>query len=587
MSQTRYLEFDSTYRNRKLYPLQSDFIIEMSQSGRQDEITALDPVSDASPILIWNNNFIDGLVGQHYISGLTVTSVVPSSMGNTVFQIQGLNLKQTRNFYVGAVLARDTGGAYPPATTVTTRRIIDYQPLNTTNALVTLDAPLPDSIVGLGGFYIQDPTPLPTNTANTITKFFIPNSNQCLSTTERTQQYGTGGDNFYINYYVMNTDTGDYRLITAFDIVNRLATLSSPTPTDWIAPGNVYNFVIRKALPIEGLYGVYPGIIYATTKAVQLIPTASPVPTDQYTGDFIRINPIPGVVSPYDITTVGPYNTTLPPNYSTLNCQTEERRIQRYVYGTGVIQNIAGNVISLGAIASSGTEYVGTLISNISAAPGVPPNYRYPTVTIIAYNNITKEATTDLPLGAAIGDNWLIRTCVLSSAFSVAPNPEQLYEIEGFSRDNYNPFFYSGTLVNMNEAMYEIELINLILPNTLLASSRGGRAIFYPYLYVELQQISASSTTNRNVIYSNNPNSYRMLFRAVVDDTPLPVTSPFIKIDSDSMTHVISFKPSDAFRVAIFHANGEPFRTVFEEKFSPTTSNPMNQISACFSFKKM
>jgi hypothetical protein len=586
---TRYLEFDSNYRNRKLYPDPSNFVIEISQSGQLSKTTAADPVSDSSPVLIWNNNFIQGTTPQNFISGITVSPVTsPSNTGNTIFKVTGTNLKQVRNFYVGAYLVRDSTGANPPVAPITSRRIIEYNPLNTSTAMITLECPLPDSLTGLTGFVIYNPTPLPTDTPNTLIKFYIPGSNDSLSVNQKTQNYGFGGDNYYINYYVMNTDTGTFRKIIGYDFVTRLATLDSPTPggEDWSS--NTYalsNFVIRKVIPLEYSTILSPStILYASANMVQLQYNPN-ISTETYNGDFIRINPAVNAPSPYDITTTPPYNAGVPAT----NCQTEERKIQKYVYGYGSIQSVAGTTVNLGSAATNLSEvYEGMFITNLSAAVSPPPSFPYPTATIVSYNPITKVAVLSSPIFTAIGEQWLIRTCVVTPSFSIAPCVGNLYEIEQFTRDNFNPFVYTGSLVSSQEAVcYEVELLNLILPNFLLSSSRGGRAIFYPYLYVELQQISSSTTTNRNIIYSNNPNSYRMLFRAVVDDTPMPIISPFIKIDGDGMVHTIKFKPNDSFLFAVYHSNGELFKVALQDKFSPSATNPLAQISACFSFKRV
>lgn len=618
MSSTRYLEFDSTYRDRNLYPSPANFIIQMSQSGQGDKLTAIDPVSDASPILYWNNNFIEGTGAQNYIAGLTVDPAIPNQ-GNTVFLLKGdsslplsLNknnaLKQVRNFYVGADLCYQgslTGATgskelyvVPP---VTVRRIIDYQPLcdipnSYSAAMVTLDCPLPDSLVGYTGFYIENPTPIPTDTGygtdlSTI-KFYIPGSNQCLQSTERTQNYGFGGDNYYINYYVMNTDTGTYRKIVGFDALTRLATLDSPTPSgeDWSSSAYALsNFVIRKTIPQESSFGSGSPIGFATETMVQLV-DLSPYapPTNTYNGDFLRISPQVEAPTPYNITTSPPYSAAVAAAFPK-NCQTEERRIQKYVYGRGIVLSGSGAPTTTVRLDSFSRDYIGAFISDLNITPVNPTDYLYPaTAKITGYDEKTDEIKTDVPINWTTGDNWLIRTCILSSPFSVVPNPENLYEIELFSRDNYNPFIYTGSLVSSQEVVcYEVELLNLILPNAVLASGRGGRPIFYPYLYVELQQISSGGSANRNIIYSNNPHSYRMLFRAVVDDTPIPAISPFIKIDGDGMVHTIKFKPNDAFRFAVYHADGELFKTGFQEQFGPTAPNPLVQISACFAFKRV
>ena len=49
----RYLEIDSTYRNREQYPLPSDFSVFISQSGTRDVNQARDPVSSSAPIKEW------------------------------------------------------------------------------------------------------------------------------------------------------------------------------------------------------------------------------------------------------------------------------------------------------------------------------------------------------------------------------------------------------------------------------------------------------------------------------------------------------------------------------------------------------
>jgi hypothetical protein len=170
----------------------------------------------------------------------------------------------------------------------------------------------------------------------------------------------------------------------------------------------------------------------------------------------------------------------------------------------------------------------------------------------------------------------------------IGPGIYPTYEIEQFSRENCNPFTYTGSTVSsQQEVCYEIELMNLVLPNTLLVSGRGGRAIFYPYLYVELQQVASSNSHQRGIMYSNNPNAYRMLFRALVNDTATPATSPFIKIDGDGMTHAVKFKPNDSFKLGVYHGNGTLFETSLQDTTPPTQPNPMAQISACFSFKRM
>ena len=125
--------------------------------------------------------------------------------------------------------------------------------------------------------------------------------------------------------------------------------------------------------------------------------------------------------------------------------------------------------------------------------------------------------------------------------------------------------------------------MNLVLPNRILSS--GGKIAFYPYVYVELQNVSTSCTPN--IIYSNNPNSTRRLFRAIISDISNPDSTPFIKISGNGMVQTIKFKPNDSFKFGVYLPNGEILNTLFPELLSPSTPNPFIQISALFSLKRL
>jgi hypothetical protein len=601
MSAARYIEFDSTYRNRTLYELPSDFTVQMAQTGSASKLAAQDPVSEASPVLVWNNTLVEYSgppplpisVPANIISNITAsdTSAVPFTQGSVTFEIvtqEGNPLRQVRNFYVGSCLSINPGGGG-----VVSRRIIEYLPLATYKALITLDSPFPDSYMGLTTFYIINPTPFPTNAAGeNVVKTWIPGSNDCVSANQQTQTYGLGGDNYYIGYYIMNLSSGQSFRITAFDAPTRLATLDGKPTTDWSAmsDGKPVNFVIRKELPLENGSGVGSAIVALFGNRLQLANSSNSRPTGTYDGDFLRINPAIGSSSPYDITTDSGYEAKVVTTYPT-NCQNQERQIKRYVYGQGTVIIVSGVNLVLDSSASSvDGAYTNSILTINQGGDDADPSFPRQSYSAVvsSYTGSTRTAVLATPVTVAPGNTWYIKTATLTSPFEPAPVRGNLYEIEAFSRDNYNPFIYTGSMVSSQESVcYEVELLNLIIPNSLLASGRGGRPIYYPYLYVMFQPVSSDTSANKNVIYSNNPNSYGMLYRAVVDDTPIPAISPFIKIDGDGMVHVIKFKPNTSFRFGVFHADGEPFRTVFEDHYSPTAPNPLAQISACFAFKRV
>ena len=53
MSNTRYLEIDSTYRNRNEYPQAANFILPISMTGRKGRFNAVDPVSNSTIETVW------------------------------------------------------------------------------------------------------------------------------------------------------------------------------------------------------------------------------------------------------------------------------------------------------------------------------------------------------------------------------------------------------------------------------------------------------------------------------------------------------------------------------------------------------
>ena len=56
MSNLRYLEVDSTYRDRSRFPHPGSFEIPISQTGRKSSKDAIDPVSLGAPIISWTSN---------------------------------------------------------------------------------------------------------------------------------------------------------------------------------------------------------------------------------------------------------------------------------------------------------------------------------------------------------------------------------------------------------------------------------------------------------------------------------------------------------------------------------------------------
>lgn len=162
----------------------------------------------------------------------------------------------------------------------------------------------------------------------------------------------------------------------------------------------------------------------------------------------------------------------------------------------------------------------------------------------------------------------------------------RLYEVVQFTKDNYSPLNYSGSMVSQSEAVcYEIELISLILPNVALTT--GSRLAFYPYVFVEFQNISSPMNSSKNIIYSNNPNATNALFICPINDTTNPLISSFVKIDSAGMTQTVKFKPNDSLRFKVYLPNGELFKPIQTDNEPPYPPIGYLQIEVVFSIKRL
>lgn len=458
--QKRYIEFDSTRRNRNEWPEPAEFDLIIAQTGTKDKMTALDPVCLSMPIKNWTSNYFDDDGGG---ASTTVDIDITASTLDTLVVLDsgaGVSLQDTDGYYIGAIIYL-TGSQ-----STTTRRIVSYKYAGATGttrkAIITLDSALPSlNLIGTN-YVIVDPTDV-SNVNNPLV--FVPD--------------GATGNNAYNGLYLYNENNNDYRVINFYDSITHLVGVDATTAVGW-ASTDVFS--IRSSLP-----SIVATINTATTTTVDLTPPATvgtlSSTTDFYKGFFIRFR-----------------------------ADNTARRI-------------------------------------------------------IAYN-ATTATFTFTP--------------------AVSATPSGVIEILPFSYDNFNPFAYTGSQVSQQqEVCYELELLDLILPNQTLDSENGGRIAFYPYVYVELRNESSSSAKSTNILYSNNPNATRMLWRVAIDDISNQTSSPFIKNDCDGSVQTVKFKPNDNLHFSVRLPSGELFKTELEEFYSPNAPNPLIQISGLFSMRRI
>jgi hypothetical protein len=230
-----------------------------------------------------------------------------------------------------------------------------------------------------------------------------------------------------------------------------------------------------------------------------------------------------------------------------------------------------------------GTSTTFTLPATASSESGV---YVGQFVWIKSGIELTDPFASDIRIVTAY--DGITRIGTVNTAFTTAvAGAGILYEILHFTDDNVCPLTFTGSIISQKQtSCYEIELISLILPNTILQSGYGNRIAFYPYVYVEFANLSAASGQARNIIYSNNPNATRALFIAPIDDINEPTNSTFVSIDSHGMVETVKFKPNDNFRFSVFLPSGELFTTT-PDTSTPLPPDPNLQISAVFSILKL
>ena len=539
MSNNRYLEIDSTYRNRNEWPLVGEFTVPISQSGRKNQQDALDPVCLSAPIISWSSNNLNKKGDVSLTGKLPYATVTPAGYvtdpSTVVINSDKGTMQQSTNYYVGLVLQITTDVAVPPPAIIY-RRITGFKYVSTYNnkdfGIITLDSAFSDSVVLPGASYIIDDFTDFNDKSNP--NIFVPSGNFQVDA--------------YANTILYNETRLQYRPISFYDgpITHGLilTTQTSPVATDVAGPIPVGwkttdNFSIRKEAPFLPRFGsAYPNVTAATTNTITIS--------------------IPGLGIP--ITGVNALNQ---------NINTDFFRN----YGVRILPN-----------------------GNPSAA--FPPPVGTP-ITIYNYN-LTPPLNECRVIGASLY-NFItgVLTITTVQPFTVDPTPFitpvlpqivpiGVIEILSFSYDNFNPFVYTGSLVSQQEMVcYEIELLNVVLPNQVLLCGRGGRIAFYPYVYIQLSNLSAAGAGLRNVIYSNNPNSSTVTFRAPIDDIQNPQTSTFIKIDGNGMVQTIKFKPNDNLFFRVTLSTGEIYNTINQETVNPFRPNELAQISALFSIRRL
>lgn len=493
----KYIELDSTYRNRTSDPLPGSFTINISQTGLNNRYTAVDPVTDAYPILPFIMEDETQSVNIEGPSDNVYNSSVQTIIVSISAPLSSTNILN-ENYFKGAVLYTD------PATA---SRILEWKYLYSNSKYyfqVTLDPNSTPAIITVNTTaYIGGP----------LSRIDIGNSSQYLYIPE-----SDNIPNIYENYYVLNATQQNYTQVTSYNKDTHLMKCTNSNVSSWV---DTDILVLRKSLPLNAPSGKY-----------------------------------------YFTIGVGP--SSMYHAYSINDGANAFNVNQTYI--NSFINYFANGV-------SNPTQFV-----NIAKIIGVYVNI------------VTRTNTYQIPVlnglelvGKEYNNEIIISTSpsnivIVDKSIPIGYNAEIMI----FSRDNYSPFTYTGSLSSQNESVaYEISLISLTLPNEILTD--GGRIAYYPYVYIEVDFINAS---NLNSIYSNNPNTQKVTFKVPITDLNHPRTTPFIKLDS-KMIQTLTCKPNTDICIKIKLPNGNIFTTVENDTSYGQTPNPMIQTSCLIGMKRI
>lgn len=623
----KFLELYSGNRDRNSYPLVSDFTVPFgpnTQNISPDQ--SRDPVVDGAIYYTFTlaPNILPDYSGS-YQAGSSVSG--PLLDPNQVPDYSLLD-----NFYVGFTIQDTASGD--------TRVIRSY---SAASGYVSLDYPF--STIGTeynlyAGFPNENTIFIPTvddygnviqDVEQAYTGYYV--------VFETANPLYSNADNSNIFY----------RQISYYDRATHVAYFDKPLPFSYDAVEEPQTFTLRKTLPqsrwslqqatyfnnqpaVNPAIGPLPGSYIIT-----MPPTASNV-DNYYKGKYVYFtNNTPEFYSP---PLPDPRNQPLPIPYvfypiygcyyiQAYNGTTREMSVKPDPIVPNVFPTFSNTGYTAGSflagdgtasITQVGTEYTATFAPT-GTSPYAASIYLDPTTFVIDNNyeivfRVKKNAGINWCYFTVTGKIDYTSPCIMGTYITfrfrltansdplaiiftydyTAPNvpsvtwdlfsmiQSDVINICNFNRDNFYPLDYSGTMVGLNQAVcYDINLTSLSLPNLPLLT--GSKVAFYPYIYVEFDNVTSPTAHGTNVFYSNHPQSARAMFTAAVYPASSPDQQTFMAI-SGSMSQVVKFKPNDNLHLRIYLPNGQLFVPILQDLRTPYEPLTRLQIQAVFSINR-
>ena len=237
IKQKRYIELNSTFRNRNEYPNPAKFTVRTGVPGQKlSGITSLDPISSGFPVLEFQGDQITEV-------GLTLTGTPQAP--------RVVSLDNPDDFYNGALLVD---------TTISESSVIIGW--NNKTKMFLLETPFGSSWTSGDAATITDPSD-----GSGTGKIYISGDPSPLFNTFVGQLL-----------FDISIATPEYRTITDYDPLTKIITLDSPFGAGW-AIDDYYKIVSSQALVTDS--------ITMTTTLVGTLSGAVSIVDDFYRGDFI------------------------------------------------------------------------------------------------------------------------------------------------------------------------------------------------------------------------------------------------------------------------------------------------------------
>lgn len=639
---TQYLELDSSYRNRKEYPLPSSFQVHSDLGQPVNKMTAMDPVSEQSLVMKWRLNNFCVQTNNKPSFGIELKPIV-KKVGTTPVPTNGYKLhtlesvvlgglQPMNNYYSGAILHVSN----PPQSV----RIAEYTYIGNNMCLIRTENKI---------LYGSD----------TVLQIVDP-STACDSSVVKDRQdtllFVPGGSgNATYNYYELYniTKSKSFRIDfheCRFNMIKVDSNITNQLGScDWVE--------LRKV--IHRLRHNLDFIDYKTITA-HLSPFSFPFKIGQrpiaQSGDFIEISKdVEYGIAEYclsdptqirlsdNVSTVnGAYDgctiRLICSNFSSTSFTTEDRKIISYYGDTRVatvskpfvndlslyakwefiifpptetsrIKNVVNEVLRVSKIGNNTLDLKSSLNTFVSKTNSFYKDfylnqevgflYGYIVHHIVTYdsagNVLTNVIVVNKEFYDSINDTLpvCINSCQLFTPFKRNVfcdkknlNAERFVVLE-YSFDNHvhikGSSHSSETMVKKSREEYKMNLVKLVLPNLPLTSGNGGYITDYPFVYVKLSNSDFMSNISHFMTNSRNANgmSFKVMMVDKVDET-----SRFVNLSCD-MPNFLYVDLTKDLQFSVHLPDGSLFQTLESDTSSPYCPNNNVQINALFTLQRV